>query len=138
MDMGDPLAMYVFVLANVLITAGYLFLALVVVPKVSIQLLRTKIGGIGFFLLCGATHLHMAAAAITDDSGHTYSAASTSWWMLAIHVPQAICVWLFVTGLYIEIGDFGLLRTKEAVRRERAGDTSLDAGIEQTGPVDKL
>jgi hypothetical protein len=105
----NPLLQFLFVMANIVITGGYAFVALKIVPKINITLLRTKIGGVGFFALCGATHLHMAYSSLfeTDMSfGHM----ATSWLSLAIHLPQAIFVWMFVTGLYIEIGSWALGR----------------------------
>lgn len=135
-DTSNPLSLFLFILANVLITAGYVFLALGVVPRVDVKLLRTKIGGIGFFLLCGMTHLNMAWMAMMQDDSHTYSEGSTSWLMLAIHIPQAICVWLFVTGVYIEIGDFGLLRTKEDAQRKQ--QALVEGTVEDGHPLDHL
>jgi hypothetical protein len=117
-----PILQFCFLLANVAITLGYLFLALRVIPNIRVNLRRTKIGGIGFFLLCGATHLHLAFGALfcpTMSLAHM----STSWLMLAIHIPQSICVWLFVTGLYIEVGDWA--------RADRPNLGALASGDEQ-------
>ncbi len=115
----SPILLFIFVLSNVAITAGYAFLAVAVVPRVAVKLARTKLGGVGFFLLCGLTHLHMAYQALFDQGAMGYAYMAVEPIMLLIHVPQAICVWLFVTGVYIEMGDFGLLRTKERERREQ-------------------
>lgn len=134
-DTDNSLTLFIFILANVMITAGYVFLALGVVPRVAIQLTRTKIGGIGFFLLCGLTHLNMALMAVMQNNHDSYANESTSWLMLAIHIPQAICVWLFVTGIYVEIGDFGLLKTKASVEQERR--KLLDT-VHGDGPIDHL
>ncbi len=119
----SPVLLFVFVLANAAITAGYAFLAIAVIPKVAVQLLRTKLGGIGFFLLCGLTHAHMAWAALFDQEhgGYAYMAVTPA--MLAIHVPQAICVWLFVWGIYVEMGEFGLLRLKRDAEPDAAAVT---------------
>lgn len=105
----DPLLQFVFILANITITAGYAFVALMIVPKIQLTLRRTKIGGIGFFGLCGATHLHMAFTSVFHPH-QTFGEMATSWPMLAIHIPQAVCVWVFVTGLYIELGSWALPR----------------------------
>lgn len=104
-----------FVLSNIVITLGYVFLAAFVVPRVTVRLQRTKIGGVGFFLLCGLHHL--------DNVGHylfqsnlSVGSVYTEFHMLIIDVPQAVCVWLFVTGLYIELvrwGPWGLENDKE-------------------------
>lgn len=106
----NSFALFLFVLANLAITLGYLYLAFTVVPKVPVTLKRTKIGGTGFFVLCGLTHTDMALSALFHSS-MTLGQMMTSWHMLGIHVPQAICVWLFVTGLYIEVGRWAFLPT---------------------------
>lgn len=101
----NPLLLFVFVMANVLITCGYIYLAVQVVPRVRVTLRRTKIGGIGFFLLCAGTHLDMAYHALFYP-GKSIQDMFISPEMLAIHVPQAVAVWLFVTGLYVEVGNW--------------------------------
>lgn len=104
-----PLLLFVFIMANLAITLGYAFVALRIVPQMQVSLLRTKIGGVGFFGLCGATHLGMVYNALFEAK-MTFAVMSSTWPMVAIHLPQAVCVWLFVTGLYIEIGDWAPLR----------------------------
>lgn len=103
-----PVLLLLFALANLTITLGYIYLALVVLPRIRVTLLQTKIGGVGFFLLCGLTHTDMALTALFDPD-MSMGAMATSWHALAIHLPQAVCVWLFVTGLYIEVGQWGIV-----------------------------
>lgn len=101
-----------FVVSNLGITAGYIFLALFVLPRVTVHLVRTKVGGIGFFLLCGLHHLDNTFHLLyqTDLAvGHVF----LEWHMLAIDIPQFICVWLFVTGLYVELVKWGPWRTED-------------------------
>ncbi len=98
-----PSLLFLFVIANLIITMGYVYLALTIVPKLRVSLLRTKIGGVGFFVLCGLTHSDMAFMALFHPH-MSMGDMAVSWHGLAIHIPQALCVWLFVTGLYIEIG----------------------------------
>ncbi len=127
-----------FVFANLAITAGYIYLAFAVVPKLKVTLLRTKVGGIGFFLLCGLTHLLLALAP-AYDTGHTTSAESaSSWVMLAVHLPQAVAVWLFVSGLYIEVGNFGLLRLARPVHEQRPGPGEPRETVEPGQPVEPV
>lgn len=91
-----------FVVANLAITLGYLYLSVFVVPRVSMHLLRTRIGGAGFFLLCGLHHLEGVAHVLFElDEPVRHVMLATH--MLLIDIPQAICVWMFVTGLYIEL-----------------------------------
>lgn len=95
-----------FVLSNVAITLGYVFLAAVVVPRITVRLHRTRWGGIGFFLLCGLHHLDNVFHYLyepTAEVQHIYVA----WHMILVDVPQAVCVWLFVSGLYIEFVRWG-------------------------------
>lgn len=95
-----------FVAANLIIFLGYVFVAAVVVPRVTMRLKRTRWGGVVFFLTCGLTHLDMVYHYVFAESeriGDVYS----EWHMLLIHVPQAIAVWAFVTGLYLELVRWG-------------------------------
>jgi hypothetical protein len=87
--------------ANLVITTFYVVLAVLVVPRAKIRLLATKVGGIGFFALCGLHHAENVAHALflPDESAREMMVALH---MLAIDVPQAVCVILFVTGLYRE------------------------------------
>jgi len=94
----------IFILSNLVIVGGYVFIGVRVVPAATVRLRRTRIGGIGFFLLCAGTHLHMAWHAFTDPD---YAAHATTWHVLGIHVVQAAAVWAFVIGLYIEAGRWG-------------------------------
>ncbi len=106
--MTDPVALFTFVLVNITITLGYLYLAIVVLPAIPVSLKRTKIGGVGFFLLCGLTHTDMALSALLHEH-MSIGEMATSWQALAIHVPQAVCVWMFVTGLYLEVRSWNLV-----------------------------
>jgi hypothetical protein len=58
---------------------------------------QAKIGGLIFFFLCGMTHISLAIhAAFAIPIIHH---GALSWYMHAIHIPQGLSVWLFVTGL---------------------------------------
>ena len=46
-----------FVASNLGIFMAYVFVAAFVVPRAHLKLKRTRVGGIGFFLLCGLHHL---------------------------------------------------------------------------------
>lgn len=96
----------VFTIANLAITAGYVFLAAVVVPRVTVYLRRTRIGGIGFFLTCGLHHLDNVFHFLfqpTEQIREVYVESH----MLYVDVPQAVFVWMFVTGLYLEFVRWG-------------------------------
>jgi hypothetical protein len=103
---------WLFVLSNIGITAGYIFLALGVLPRVTVHLTRTKVGGVGFFLLCGLHHLDNVFHYLFQGKQHVEH-VFTEWHMIAIDVPQFVCVWLFVTGLYIELVRWGPWRTED-------------------------
>ncbi len=92
-----------FILSNAAIVAGYVFLAAFVVPKITaVTLKRTLIGGCGFLITCAMHHalniLHLAFF-----PNETIQESLHSGLMLAIDIPQAIFVWMFVTGLYVEV-----------------------------------
>jgi hypothetical protein len=95
-----------FVASNLVIVLGYVFLAAVVVPRMTIRLNRTRWGGIVFFLTCALTHLDMIYHYVFA-SGQTISDVYGEPHMLLIHIPQAIAVWAFVTGLYAELVRWG-------------------------------
>ena len=96
----------IFVVSNLAIFAGYVFLAGVVVPRATARLLRTRVGGIGFFFTCGLTHLEQVLHYLYGGRV-TFPELAREYHMLVVHVVQAICVWLFVTGLYIEMVRWG-------------------------------
>lgn len=95
-----------FILCNVTIFAGYVFLAAVVVPRATARLWRTRVGGIGFFFTCGLTHLEQALHYLYGNN-EVFSRMAVEWHMMAIHLVQAVCVWMFVTGLYLEMVRWG-------------------------------
>lgn len=103
---------WIFVVANVTIALGYVFLSAIVVPRITIRLWQTRIGGIGFFMLCGLHHLDNVFHLLLQRN-ETIGRVYPELHMILIDVPQAICVWLFVLGLYIELvrwGPWGALR----------------------------
>ena len=97
---------FLFIVSNLGITAGYVFLAVMVVPRATIRMTRTRIGGIGFFLLCGLHHLENVFHLVLAPDAKVID-VFTDLHMLLIDVPQAICVWSFVTGLYLEMTRWG-------------------------------
>ena len=92
--------------SNVGIMIGYVFLAAFVVPRATVHLRRTRIGGIGFFITCGLHHLENVAHLLIDGS-MPVGRAMTSVHMLLIDIPQLVFVWMFVTGLYLEAVRWG-------------------------------
>ena len=99
------LLLYLFVLSNIFIVCGYFFVGLRIVPNTGVNMLRTKIGGILFFITCGITHMEMAWHAFTGE-GFTIE-HMISFPMVINHMVQALSVWMFVTGLYIEFVKWG-------------------------------
>lgn len=97
---------WTFVVSNLGITLGYVFLSAFVVPRVTVHLHRTRWGGIGFFLTCGLHHLDNVYHFLFQGSqrvDHVFVQAH----MLLIDVPQVVFVWAFVTGLYVELVKWG-------------------------------
>lgn len=95
-----------FVVSNLVITGFYVFVAAVVVPRSQARLWYTRLGGIGFFFLCGLHHLDNVAHVLfaADD---TVAEVLLSWHMLLIDVPQGIFVGMFVIGLWMEAVRWG-------------------------------
>lgn len=109
---------WTFVIANVGIAVGYIFLAAIVMPRITIRLWQTRVGSIGFFTLCGLHHLDNVFHLLlqrNETVGHIYVQAH----MLLIDVPQAICVYLFVIGLYIELVKWGPWGEEQRERESR-------------------
>lgn len=105
--------LFLYVLSNVGITLGYIFLAVAVVPRVRLHLKRTLAGGVGFFVLCGLHHLLGVFDVLF--MGHTgMREGMLDIQMLVVDIPQVVAVWLFVTGLYIELVRWGPLDSHDA------------------------
>jgi hypothetical protein len=104
-----PVLFYVFVLSNLAIAAAYLFVAVFVAPRIRLRARVTKVGGVGFFLLCRLMHALLAYYAFASVSHTTHSAGPEGMGLLMflVHVLQAPAVWAFVVGLYVELGKFG-------------------------------
>lgn len=96
-DMDYTLIFYI--IANLVITAGYLFVGFKIAPAFKVSLWYTKLGGVFFFFLCGMTHLEMAYHAWATQGVFHYGITPLT---MIIHLPQAIAVWMFVLGLYKE------------------------------------
>ncbi len=107
-------SLFLFVASNLAIVVGYVFLAVYVIPRVTVRLKRTKIGGVGFFLLCGLHHLDNVLHVLLQPNANVRH-SMLELHMLLIDVPQAVCVWLFVTGLYVELVRWGPWATQNPV-----------------------
>lgn len=107
---------FLFVVSNISITLSYFFVAAVVAPRVTVKLRRTRIGAIGFFLLCGLHHIENVLHYLLAPH-EPVSDVYETWHMLAIDVPQAVFVWMFVTGLYMEIVKWGPWHIEQRQRK---------------------
>ncbi len=97
-----------FVVANLVIAAGYGSIPFLVLPY--IRLSRTALGfGGGFFTLCGLTHVGMAFGA---------SHLPTSWLWTVEHVAQAVCTWGFIITFHL------LLRRANQLRQQHAAEAA--------------
>lgn len=105
--MSHPVAAYWFAVENLLIAGAYVFMGVKVAPvflaRNGIRYLWTKVGAIGFFLLCGFTHVDLALTSVFGSAMDQAMAAQ--WHMHLIHAPQAVLSWVFVVGLYCELID---------------------------------
>ncbi len=104
----EPSKLFLFILANVAIVAGYAFAAIFVAPRFRHLDMRTKVGGIGFFALCALTHVHIAT------TGTDHGSMSGSWFWVLEHLAQAVAVWVFLLGLYWWRGTWGGVETTPA------------------------
>lgn len=106
----NPVMTFWYVLSNVAILGGYLFMGCFVAPRVKVAFMATKIGGALFFILCGLTHLSLSYYTLyrgPDGHGMAEAGMASSPAMVLLHAAQAVAVWVFVVGLYVELGRFG-------------------------------
>lgn len=85
-DAGLTVLMAVYVVANVIIAAGYAAMPILVLRFIRLDR-RTLFAGAGFFALCGTTHLVMG---LDNDYRHV-----SVWWTIE-HVAQALFTWSFL------------------------------------------
>ena len=105
----------IFVATNPAIMFGYGFIATRVAPLLPVRL-PTLTGAFAFFMLCAMTHLDQVIHTLGDQS-ESWGEISREEHMLLIHIPQAVAVWIFATGFFLDL---------RALRRER--HTSDPAG----------
>ena len=92
-----------FIVANLGITIGYLFLAVRILPAMNPTTWQRKVGGFLFFFTCGLTHAFMALMALYHIHWHD----TLPWWFWLNHIVQFVAVWVFIWGLYIEFVERG-------------------------------
>lgn len=97
-----------FVFSNAAIVAGYGFVAVRVTPVLPVRKL-TRYGATAFFLLCALTHMDQIVHTLGDRS-ETWGHITQQGHMLFIHVPQAVAVWIFAIGFFLDL---------DRLRRER-------------------
>jgi hypothetical protein len=98
-----PWLIYVVVLANGAILAGYFYAAARIAPVMAVRD-RTRFAGMWFFVLCGLTHTALNVHALADPLEHLRLHE------LAHLLPQAVAIWAFVLWWRSDL---------EALRRER-------------------
>lgn len=89
-------ALTVFVVANVGISAGYGYAAASVAPRLGLPDWWARLAGAAFLGLCALTHLEQAAHAL---DGTVSQEVWGSWHMLTVHVLQFPAIWLFAHGV---------------------------------------
>ena len=91
---------YLFLTANLIIIISYMLVAVGIAPHFRSERSVTRVGGVFFFVLCGLTHLEFLVHwAIDQPIGlDDYSSSH----MLFIHIPQAVAILWFVSGLYLD------------------------------------
>jgi hypothetical protein len=105
-DFWHNYRLFVFVLENIGVLAAYLFMGFAIVPRVAINLRRTRYGGMAFFLSSGASRLVMAGQAVLEPQ-RQYGSWAATWTMIIIHGVQVTSAIAFMTGLYLEFVQWG-------------------------------
>lgn len=113
----------IFVASNWVIVLGYVAIALYIAPFMDTKYWYTKVGGAVFFATCAMTHLEMVTHALTRTS-MGFTSGRVEWHMIAIHIVQAVSVFVFIFGLYKEFvsGQGSWLRV--LLKRARGSDRS--------------
>lgn len=93
---------FLYALADISTTLGCIFLGIYVMPLTRLKLRITKVGGVGFFVLSALVHFGQALRTLFRP-GRTYGEASYQPATVIVHVALAVCLWLFICGLYIEL-----------------------------------
>jgi hypothetical protein len=122
---AHPFLSFVYVLANVAISSAYAYLGVMVFRSKRIRLRGTRIGGVGFFAFGSIIRLDAAYNALTNGT-LSFDSLDISWYVLGVHVPQVICVWMFITGLQVESASRGVY--------DAAGARRPDTGNPEEGP----
>jgi hypothetical protein len=101
-----PVRLFVFVLANLAITLGYLTLGIGLIPRIPTASVRTRIGGAALFLFGAGLHFDLSMLALFGHSRQTFQQIASTWPVMLLCLAQAISVGVFVSGRYIEgLGD---------------------------------
>lgn len=90
-----------FCFANACIVAGYGFVAIRVVPLLPVRAI-TRYGAMVFFLMCALTHMDQIVHTLGNQS-ETWGEISGQAHMLFIHLPQALAVWVFAVGFFLDL-----------------------------------
>ena len=90
-----------FMASNVAILAGYTFVAFKVTPLLPVADI-TRWGSLAFFLFCASTHADQVLHTLGDHD-ETWGEIAAEWHMLLIHVPQAVAVWVFALGFFVDL-----------------------------------
>lgn len=92
-----------YVLGNLLIVAGYFFVAVVMLlTRYKPQFRITLWCGCVFFLTCGMHHLENALQIVLGGD-QSFRETELVWHMILIDWPQGISIWLFAIGIFLEI-----------------------------------
>lgn len=97
---GVSVSAFLFYTSNLVIVSGYAFAAFLITKRAlgATLSIRAWVAGISFFVFCGLSHLEMAYHSYMGES-ILRSDGSVSWHQLAIHIPQAFAIWLFLLSM---------------------------------------
>ncbi len=97
---------WIFYFSNVVIVAGYAAASLAITRRKGLAKgfsWRVWLAGLSFFLFCGLTHVELAIHAFFNLRIINLD-GTVDWHMLAIHIPQAASIWLFLWASATEKG----------------------------------
>ncbi len=90
------LIIYLVIAGDIGIVFGYIYIAIMIAPKLLITNKHTKYGGIGFFIFCALTHMDLVFHAA--NFGYLWSNVHLAI-MALICIPQVFAIWVFIAGL---------------------------------------
>jgi fucose 4-O-acetylase-like acetyltransferase len=115
-----PLALFIFSCANLIVALVFIYLGVLVYRRVGVGR-TTKTAGVAFNILAAFTHIAYGMRALFD-SQRSFGDGAAQWFVVATHTLMAVCGAVFISGVFVQIGVWGLL----PARKDKAPDVTSE------------